>query len=317
MLKFFTYDKSSLSYKRFKFLKIRIILSILLVQIIISIGIFFLITNLYVTPEERKLKSDVSYLLTEFDNVNQRIIESELIIQQIKDHDSIIYKSLFEISDDPSKQFETYYESEITNDYKELVDSMNQRISRLQQQSAKILYSLNGLVETAESHQEMLLHIPAIQPIYNKDLKRTASGWGYRIHPIYRTRKFHYGLDFTAPKGTPIYATGSGVVEVAIPAQDKASQGYGNVMIIDHGYGYKTLYAHMVSFNAKKGQKVERGQTIGFVGSTGLSTGPHLHYEVIQNGKKVNPIYYLFHSLTPDEYQKIIKISNSIKKSYD
>jgi len=163
----------------------------------------------------------------------------------------------------------------------------------------------------------MLTHLPAIQPIDNKDLKRTASGWGMRIHPIYNIKKFHYGLDFTAPLGTPIYATGDGEIEYLILASDEASQGYGNLIIVNHGYGFRTLYAHLSKFNVKTKQKVKRGEIIGYVGNTGISTGPHLHYEVIKDGTKVNPVYYLFNSLTPEEYQKIIEISSSITKSYD
>ena len=199
----------------------------------------------------------------------------------------------------------------------EIVNSTNQKLSELDQYLAKEAYSLYGLTTTAYSHQDMLMHIPAIQPISNKDLTRVASGWGMRTHPIYNILKFHYGLDFTAPVGTPIYSTGDGVIQFTIKSIDKASEGYGNLIIIDHGYGYKTLYGHLNSFNIKQGKKIKRGEIIGYVGNTGISTGPHLHYEVIKNNQKVNAINYLFHDLTPAEYQKIINLSNSIKKSYD
>jgi len=263
------------------------------------------------------LKQDIEYLLYEFDNVNKRMIETEIALDQIKENDSIIYQSLFDVNTITKKELNVYYEDLGPNKYAEIVESTNQKISELSGKLAKELYRLDGMVKTAYSHQEMLTHIPAIQPIDNKDLKRTASGWGMRIHPIYNIKKFHYGLDFTAPTGTPIYATGDGTIEYVIPSTDKASQGYGNLIIINHGYGFRTLYAHMNKFKSKAGQQVKRGEIIGYVGNTGLSTGPHLHYEVIKDGQKVNPIYYLFNSLTPEEYQKIIQISNSISKSYD
>jgi len=277
----------------------------------------FCITSLFSTPKEKELKKSIKYILNEYDNINRRVIEYEVILGQIRSNDSIIYETIFESQEINKKEFETYYEGEIEYDYCEIVNEVNTRLSNLDKRLAKELFTLNKLVLKSELQRDMLLHIPAIQPIDNKDLKRTASGWGWRVHPIYNIKKFHYGLDFTAPIGTPIYATGDGIIEYSILSTDKLSRGYGNLIIIDHGYGYKTLYAHLSRFNIKKGDKIERGKIIGYVGSSGLSTGPHLHYEVIKDGKKVNPINYLFNSLTPDEYEKIIEISNSIKKSYD
>ena len=165
----------------------------------------------------------------------------------------------------------------------------------------------------AENSEEMVASIPAIMPISNKDLRRTASGWGWRIHPIYKIRKFHYGMDFTAPTGTEIYATGDGVVTVV----ENSMRGYGKRIVIDHGFGYKSLYAHLNAFNVKKGQKVKRGEVIGFVGTTGTSTAPHLHYEVFKNNQKVNPVHYYFNDLTPEEFDKMIFISSNSGQSFD
>jgi len=289
----------------------------IVVEIAICFILLFCITSLFSTPKEKELKKSIKYLLNEYNNINRKVIESEVILGQIRSNDSIIYETIFESQEINKKEFETYYEGEIKYDYCEIVNEVNTRLSNLDKRLAKELFTLNKLVLKSETQRDMLLHIPAIQPIDNKDLKRTASGWGWRVHPIYNIKKFHYGLDFTAPIGTPIYATGDGIIEYSILSTDKLSRGYGNLIIIDHGYGYKTLYAHLNKFNIKKGDKIERGKIIGYVGSSGLSTGPHLHYEVIKDGKKVNPINYLFNSLTPDEYEKIIEISNSIKKSYD
>ncbi len=316
-MKFYTYKKDTVTYEKFDFFKPKYIVCFSIVQFIISIILLLFISSFYSTPKKKKLKKDVCYLLNEFKDINKRVMLSEMVLDQVMNNDSIIYESLFDTIVTSSKQFETVYEGDGSNKYAAIMDELNTRVSLLDKNMAKEMHLLNGLLDKASKHQDMLAHIPAIQPIDNKDLKRTASGWGYRIHPIYKIRKFHYGLDFTAPTGTPIYSTGDGVISYAIPVTDRASQGYGNVVIIDHGYGYKTLYGHMLKFNVKVGEKVKRGQIIGYVGSTGLSTGPHLHYEVMKDGVKVNPINYLFDSLTPEEYQRIIEISNSMKKSLD
>lgn len=312
----YMFEKNKLSYKKVKFFKWKNILKFLTIQIFVSFLLIFLISKVYDTPKEKSLKGKVDYLTSEFEFINKRISESEHLLQQIIDHDSIIYKSLFEIDNFKEEKFVLYYELDSMSDYG-IIKETNERLSRLNRRLDKEAYSLNIILKEAFKHQDKLCHIPAIQPIDNKDLKRTASGWGYRIHPIYKIKKFHYGLDFTAPIGTPIYATGDGTVKNVIRSTSKSSKGYGNFVIIDHGYGYKTLYAHMNKYIVKRNQSVKRGEIIGYVGNTGLSTGPHLHYEVIKNGRKVNPVHYLFSSLTPEEYHKILEISSSIKKSYD
>ena len=317
-MKFYTYDGDFVYYKRFRFLRGKIIVPFILIQLCLTIILLFALSNFYITPEEKKLKNDVTYLLNEFNVVNQRIIESDAILDHIIENDSIIYQSIFDVSDiDKQKEFGTKYEDLNLNDYSYIIEETNEKISVLNSKLAKESYLLNGILKTAYSHEDMLKHIPAIQPIDNKNLKRTASGWGYRVHPIYNIRKFHYGLDFTAPEGSPIYVTGDGTIQYVIASTEKASSGYGNLIIVDHGYKYRTLYAHLSKFKVKNGQKVKRGEIIGYVGNTGISTGPHLHYEVIKDGVKINPVNFLFNSLTPEEYQKIIEISNSMTKSYD
>jgi murein DD-endopeptidase MepM/ murein hydrolase activator NlpD len=150
-------------------------------------------------------------------------------------------------------------------------------------------------------------------PVSNKDLKKTASGWGFRIHPIYKIRKFHYGMDFTAANGTDVYVTGDGAVREVTTEHS----GYGKMIQIDHGFGYATVYGHLSQFNVKPGQKVKRGELIGFVGNTGTSTHPHLHYEVHKNGDAVNPQFYYYMDLTPQEYEKMIAISSNMGQSFD
>jgi len=190
---------------------------------------------------------------------------------------------------------------------------LHERLDNLSSQSKIQEDSYTKLIKMAKNKSKMLASIPAIQPIPNKDLRRIASGFGYRVDPIYKTRKMHKGIDFTAPKGTKIYATGDGVIRKV----QHARWGYGTHVLISHGYGYTTLYGHMSRANVKAGQRVTRGQLIGLVGSTGKSTGPHLHYEVHKNGNPVNPVGYFYNDLTGDQYEEILKLSSNQNQSFD
>jgi murein DD-endopeptidase MepM/ murein hydrolase activator NlpD len=167
-------------------------------------------------------------------------------------------------------------------------------------------------MKMAKNKEQMLACIPAIQPISSKDIKHEPSGYGMRIHPIYKYQKFHTGMDFTANIGAKIYAAGNGVVEKA-----EYGSGYGNHVVINHGYGYQTLYAHMEKIVVRVGQKVKRGELIGYVGNTGLSVGPHLHYEVHKNGEPVNPVHFYYNDLTPAEYKHLVEISSRSSQSFD
>lgn len=195
----------------------------------------------------------------------------------------------------------------------EKIKKLHQRLDNMENQSKIQQKSYEKLIVMAKNKSKMLASIPAIQPVSNKNLRRIASGFGYRIDPIYRTRKMHKGLDFSAPTGTKIYATGDGVIKKV----KRARWGYGTHVVIDHGYGYTTLYGHMSRASVKKGQRVKRGQQIGLVGSTGKSTGPHLHYEVAKNGIQVNPIGYFYNDLTTEQYEEIIKLSSNPNQSFD
>ena len=195
----------------------------------------------------------------------------------------------------------------------EKIKKLHQRLDNMENQSKIQQKSYEKLIVMAKNKSKMLASIPAIQPVSNKNLRRIASGFGYRIDPIYRTRKMHKGLDFSAPTGTKIYATGDGVIKKV----KRARWGYGTHVVIDHGYGYTTLYGHMSRASVKQGQRVKRGQQIGLVGSTGKSTGPHLHYEVAKNGVQVNPIGYLYNDLTTEQYEEIIKLSSNPNQSFD
>jgi murein DD-endopeptidase MepM/ murein hydrolase activator NlpD len=190
---------------------------------------------------------------------------------------------------------------------------LHERLDNLSSQSKIQEDSYSKLIKMAKNKSKMLASIPAIQPIPNKNLRRIASGFGYRVDPIYKTRKMHKGMDFTAPKGTKIYATGDGVIKKV----QHSRWGYGTHVVISHGYGYATLYGHMSRANVKSGQKVTRGQLIGLVGSTGKSTGPHLHYEVHKNGTAVNPVGYFYNDLTGDQYEEILKLASNPNQSFD
>ena len=219
---------------------------------------------------------------------------AELVLDDIQKRDDNIYRVIFEADPIPSSIRKAGYGgvnryinlSGYTNS--ELMISATKKIDQINKQLYIQSKSFDHIIELAKNKQEMLACIPAIQPVANKDLRRMASGYGYRIHPIYKTRKMHHGMDFTAKTGTPIYATGNGTVEKV----SNIRTGYGKHIIIDHGYGYKTLYAHNSKNLVTKGQKVNRGDVIAHVGSNGLSTSPHLHYEVHKDGKKINPVNF-------------------------
>jgi murein DD-endopeptidase MepM/ murein hydrolase activator NlpD len=190
-----------------------------------------------------------------------------------------------------------------------IIQTMHNLSTRMgrQQQSYKEIY---GFIKNKEL---LLAATPAIQPLSNADLKRLSSGFGYRIDPVYKTVKFHAGLDFSAPQGTPIYATANGTVRVA----GNLANGYGNHVVINHGYGYETLYGHMFRIKVKGGEKVKRGEIIGWVGSTGKSTAPHCHYEVHKNGNRIDPVYFFYNDLTPEQFNRMLKIAGSSNQSFD
>jgi hypothetical protein len=271
------------------------------------------------TREERGLKRKNSSMQANIHMMSNELMRIESVLEDLQERDDNIYRTIFEAEPIHSNIRERG--SGGTNKYEDLQQMENAELiidvkTRLDKVMKKVYVqstSYDQLMDLARNKEQMLASIPAIQPISNKDLKRTASGWGYRIHPIYKIRKFHYGMDFTAPSGTEIYATGDGVIEMTASSK----RGYGNKIVLNHGYGYKTLYAHCLGFNVKQGQKVKRGDVIGFVGNTGLSTAPHLHYEVSLNGQRVNPVNYYFNDLTATEYDKMIEISLKSGQTFD
>ncbi len=271
------------------------------------------------SPKEKKLKRELSEMRSQYELLNKRLDQLSAVLQDLQLRDDNLYRTIFEADPIPSTIRKGGFGG--VNKYSDLEGYANsdiiintaKKLDILTRQAYIQSKSYDELIKLATNKEKMLKCIPAIQPISNKDLRRVASGWGWRIHPIYKIRKFHYGIDFTAPKGTPVYATGDGVVKRI----KRSRRGYGNEIIIDHGFGYETVYAHLSGFNVKRGQKVKRGDVIGFVGNSGLSTGPHLHYAVMLHGKYVNPINYFYNDLTAEEYEKMIELANNSGQSLD
>jgi len=308
------FNKETLDYDRVP-IRARKIIGYAILILTLAAGTIFTLSTFYDTPKEKNLKEHIELLTSDVYILNNRIDGLEDVLSDIETMDSIVYRSIFE--DDPyyDKQNENLnvIDSIYNMNYVDIVDVTHRKLSRLERKITDEYYDLEHLQEISIERQDYLKSVPSIQPISNKDLKRTASGWGYRIHPIYHIKKFHFGLDFSAKTGTPIYATGNSKVYYA----GYTRSGYGKVVILDHGYGYKTLYGHMDEVYVNRGDVIHRGDIIGEVGSTGVSTGPDLHYEVIYYGKKVNPVNFFFTDLTPEEYDRMIEISSKMNRTYD
>ncbi len=288
----------------------------------LALVIVVVVLNIYETPKTKALRRENQRLLTQYELMDKDLEKIESVLDELQQRDDNIYRVIFETEPIPSSVRKAGFGG--TNKYShlesmdnsELVINTARKLDIVSKEAYIQSKSYDDVLNMALNKEKMLASIPAIQPVANKDLKRTASGWGYRLHPIFKVTKFHYGMDFTAPVGTPIYATGDGKV-TTVKGSKRSRSGFGLEIIIDHGYGYETLYGHLNAFNVKRGQKVKRGDVIGFVGNTGGSTAPHLHYEVHKNGKKVNPSYYYYKDLTPQEYDKMIAISSNIGQSLD
>lgn len=318
----YKFNPESLKYSRvektFNQKVLHILAYISMFLLIAGIG-YIMFSFVIDSPKEKGLKRQIDEMSFTLELFNRHLDNLEIVLDEMQERDDNIYRTIFEAEPLNYSVREAGFGG--SNLYRELESLENSEIVIETAKRLDILLrktyiqsdSYDNLVEMALNKEKMLASIPAIQPVSNKDLTRTASGWGYRIHPVYKIRKFHYGIDFTAPTGTEIYATGDGTVEQV----ETSSRGYGNNIIINHGYGYKTRYAHMNGFNVKKGQKVKRGDVIGFVGNTGLSTAPHLHYEVLRSSQRVNPINYFFNDLTAEEYDRMIELSLRPGQSFD
>ena len=316
------YDTKTLSYKRIELSplkRFKRILYFFLTSSFLAFIIVLLFFQFFDSPKEKRLNQEIENLIAKYELINNELNQVELVLDNIQDRDDNIYRVIFEADPIPSSIRKAGYGGvnryENLKGYKnsELIINTSEKIDKISKQLYIQSKSFDEIIELAKNKEDMLAAIPAIQPVSNKDLSRMASGYGYRIHPIYKTRRMHAGMDFSAKTGTPIYATGDGTVSKV----KKSRRGYGNHVIIDHGYGYKTLYAHMQKYIVRRGQKIKRGETIGYIGSTGTSVAPHLHYEVHKNNKKVNPVNYFYNDLNAEEYERMIYLSSKSNQSFD
>jgi Peptidase family M23 len=287
---------------------------------IVTAGIIVFIAFQYIdSPKTIMLQQQNADLKDNYAVVQQQVNTLQQEMDELLNRDNNVYRSIFESSPIPDsarlKTMENLKEIQLVTSLGEtdLLNTLGAQLNRLSLLVAYQGKSFDDIEAMVKDKQKLLAAIPAIQPVNDKDLTRIASGFGTRIDPVYKVPKFHAGLDFAAPIGTPIYATADGVVTDA----GYNSGGYGNRVIIDHGYGYETLYGHMYRIKTRVGAKIKRGEVIGYVGSTGKSTGPHCHYEVHRSGNPVDPVYYFYNDLTPEQYDRLLKLAQTANQSFD
>ncbi len=318
------YDHDTLSYREIKVTNKNRISGALL---FLLASFFFGITSLLIllnsdiinTPSEVAQKRSIENFKLQFDILNKKLGQLEKVIANIENRDNNLYRVYFEASPIPEEQRSAGFGG--INRYKDLegydnsdiVINTTKRLDILTKQTVIQSRSLEEIESLAKNKASLIEAIPTIQPIKNKDLTRVASGYGYRIDPFTKKRRFHYGMDFTAKRGTPIYATGNGIVKRA----DNRSSGYGKHIRIDHGFGYVSLYAHLSKYKVRRGQKVKRGDIIGYIGNSGRSVGPHLHYEIFKDNKKINPLNFYYGNLSAQEYEALLTQSNQENQSMD
>jgi len=278
-----------------------------------------IIYRYFPSANEKILQEQNAALKDDYAVLQNRVVQLKQQMDELENRDNTVYRAIFESTPIPDsvrvKTMEKSKEVTLVQGLSEnqLVSGLKDQLNNLSLRTAFMDKSYNEIAGMVKNKEKLLLAIPAIQPVSNKDLSRIGSGFGYRIDPVYKVRKFHAGLDFTSPQGTPIYATADGTVKMA----GFDNSGFGNHVIINHGYGYETLYGHMVRVKAKSGQHVKRGDVIGYVGSTGKSTGPHCHYEVHRNGVPVDPVYYFYNDVDPAQFERLQKLAASANQSFD
>ena len=318
----FKYNPKTLSYEEVKVsagIKILRVLLWLAPNVVVGLLLAFIFTQNINPPKEKEQQAEIEQYKKELGIIKEdlELFNNALDAVQIRDED--LYRSALHAKEFPKElrmmgaggSDKYAYLAKLSNS--KLLISTKTEIDRLERRLHAQSMSFTELINLAKEKEKMLSHIPAIQPVRNSELKRGVSGFGWRIDPHYRTRHMHTGIDFTADRGTEIYVTGDGYVEEI----ENKRWGYGKSIIINHGFGYKTRYAHLSKFEVKKGQKVKRGELIGLIGSTGKSTGPHLHYEVVKDGVKINPIGFFHSDLTPEQYEQLLEMSENSHKAFD
>lgn len=316
------YNTNTLRYEklvtplRVKLLRVLGFISAALVTALIIVTIAY---RYFPSAREKLLMQENNVLHQQLLVLDERTRKLMQQMEALEKRDNEVYRTIFEANPVPDsirlKEMEQQQEIQLvmsmTGD--ELEQAITQSINKLMLRIAYQEQSFNQITHYIKNKEDLLASTPAIQPIGNDDLKRIASGFGYRIDPVYKTVKYHAGLDFSAPQGTPIYATANGVVQIA----GNIGNGYGNHVVISHGYGYETLYGHMFRVKTRPGVRVKRGEIIGWVGSTGKSTAPHCHYEVHKNGRPIDPVYFFYNDLTPEQFDRLLKIAASSNQSFD
>jgi murein DD-endopeptidase MepM/ murein hydrolase activator NlpD len=296
--------------------KAKVLLRIILAGMVFSVIVLSIGYTFFDSPKEKVLRRELEQYQFQYQVLNDRMEILATVLDDIRERDDHIYRVIFEAEPIPKTVREAAFGG--TDRYaqyqgfqnSELITTTMQRIDQLTRQLYVQSKSYDEVFEMAKNKADMLAAIPAIVPVA-RGAERLVSGFGFRIHPIYKTRRMHTGVDFLAPTGTPIYATGNGVVIEA----DRSNHGYGRMVVIDHGYGYQTLYAHLSQIRVREGQEIKRGEIVGTVGNTGISTAPHLHYEVVRNGRKVNPVNYFYNDLSPEEFEYIIEVASRENQS--
>ncbi|MCD9017706.1 M23 family metallopeptidase [Parachryseolinea silvisoli] len=311
------YDTETCKYERVKTKTSDVVmnaLGILSLTMIMAVGLMILFTNYFESPKELILKNEIKELEYYYDNLSQDVQNMNEILGGIEHRDDNIYRVVLgaepidkTIRDAGVGGVDRYKDIREKNiDHEEIVLNLNEKVDLLRRKIYIESKSQDEVVKMAEKKEKLYAAIPAIQPISNKQLVALASGFGWRTHPIYKVKKLHTGIDFAASIGTPIYATADGTVaEVSVKFS-----GYGKMVEVNHGFGYRTRYAHMHEFAVRAGQTIKRGDLIGYVGNTGLSTAPHLHYEVLINGDHVDPVHYFYNDLTAAEYEKVLELAS-------
>ena len=288
-------------------------------SLIFALIYWIIFASFFDSPKEKALKREVEQMTIQYDLIHREMANVESVLEDLQKTDDNLYRTIFEAEPIPATLREggiggvNRYEALEGYSNSNLVIETANRLDKIRKKVYVQSKSFDDLIRLSRNKEDMLKSVPAIIPISNKDLTRTASGFGWRIHPYYKISKFHYGMDFTAPAGTDVYATGNGTIVDLSSSQ----RGLGKHIIIDHGFGYTSIYAHLSNFNVRVGQKVQRGDIIGFVGSTGMSVANHLHYEIKLNGVNVDPVNYYFEDLSSAEYVKMIEIASKTGQSFD
>lgn len=284
-----------------------------------SFVIINIIYRYFPSNNEKRLMDQNNALKDDYRLLTDRVKQLQLQMQELENRDNKVYRAIFEATPIPDsariRNMEISKEVKLVKSMKAglLTNALKDQLDNLSVRTTFMVKSFNEIEGMLKDKEKLLAAIPAIQPVSNKNLDYIASGFGYRIDPVYKVRKFHAGLDFTSPQGTPIYATADGRVKEA----GYNSSGFGNLVVINHGFGYETYYGHMVKVKVSAGKTVKRGEVIGYVGNTGKSTGPHCHYEVHKNGEPVDPVYYFYSDISPAQYDRILKIAASANQSFD